>query len=54
MNMEQMYMNVETGSVDTRDGWDYEDENGVTRNAVDEGGVVPVEWSEKDEYWVEM
>ena len=51
--MGQMYMNVATGSVDTKDGWDYELEDGTTVNAVDRGEVVPVEWSEKDEYWVE-
>lgn len=40
------YINVETGSVDTKDGWDYEDENGDIVNAVDLGEVVEVE---KDE-----
>ena len=36
---EQMYMNVNTGSVDTKDGWDYTDMDGKTRNSVDEGEV---------------
>ena len=36
---EQMYMNLYTGSVDTKDGWDYVDMDGKTRNSVDEGEV---------------
>ena len=35
------YMNIETGSVDTYDGW-YYDDNGNQVNAVDRGEVVPV------------
>ena len=51
---EQMYMNEKTGSVDTRDGWDYENSDGLTVNAVDSGEVVPVikvngEWIEGEE-----
>ena len=37
------YMNIETGSVDTYDGWWYEDESGILVNAVDRGEVVAVE-----------
>jgi len=53
MNMTNLYMNVETGSVNTKDEWNYELEDGTIVNAVDRGEVVPVEWSEKDGYWVE-
>ena len=38
----QLYKNPETGEVDYRDGWDYEDSEGFTQNAVDDGDVVPV------------
>jgi len=41
---EKMYMNIETGSVDTREGWYYENESGDTVNAVDLGEVVEVEY----------
>ena len=37
-----LYMNTATGSVDTYDGW-YYDDNGVQVNAVDRGEVVVVE-----------
>lgn len=37
---EQLYINVETGIIDTRDGWYYEDENGNILNAVGNGDVV--------------
>ena len=37
---EKKYMNISTGSVDTHDGWWYEDEDGVEVNAVDRGEVV--------------
>jgi hypothetical protein len=43
------YMNEATGSVDTYDGWWYEDEDGNEVNAVDKGEVVEVEWN--GEYW---
>jgi hypothetical protein len=52
MKIEKMYMNIETGSVDTRDGWDYENESGETVNAVDLGEVVEVKKDDKGE-WVE-
>lgn len=39
---EKKYMNIETGSVDTHEGWWYEDEDGVEVNAVDRGEVVEV------------
>jgi hypothetical protein len=51
--MEKMYINLKTGSVDTRDGWNYQTENGQAVNAVDRGEVVEVvkgisgEWVEK-------
>lgn len=51
--MEKQYMNVETGTVDTRDGWDYENENGETVNAVDLGEVVEVEKDANGD-WVEV
>lgn len=37
-----LYMNIETGSVDSYDGWFYENANGETVNAVDRGEVVQV------------
>ena len=40
---EKKYMNLATGSVDTHDGWWYEDEDGVEVNAVDRGEVVEIE-----------
>lgn len=45
------YMNIETGEVQDFDGWFYEDENGVQRNAVLQCEVVRVE---KDIYggWI--
>lgn len=49
---EKMYMNIATGSVDTKDGWDYEDENGDIVNGVDRGEVVEVV-KDKDGSWVE-
>ena len=39
----QHYMHIATGAVDTRDGWDYQDEFGKTVNGVDLGDVEPVE-----------
>ena len=36
------YMNIYTGTVDTKDGWDYINEQGLTVNAVDLGEVVKV------------
>jgi hypothetical protein len=51
MNTEKKYMNIETGSVDTKDGWDYENEAGETVNAVDLGEVVEVE-KDEDGAWV--
>ena len=48
----KMYMNVETGSVDTYDSWEYEDINGETVNAVDLNEVIEV--VEQDDCWVEV
>lgn len=45
------YMNAATGSVDTRENWDYENENGETVNAVDLGEVIEVVKEGQD--WVE-
>lgn len=50
---EPIYMNTETGSVGTRDEWNYEDENDNTLNAVDQGEVVRVKWDYKAEAWIE-
>ena len=47
------YMNIETGSVDTKDGWDYQNESGETVNAVDLGEVVEVE-KDSEGNWVEV
>lgn len=49
---EKMYMNAETGSVDNYAGWDYENENGETVNAVELGEVFEVILNEDGE-WVE-
>jgi len=52
MNTEtKFYMNPHTGSVDTHDGWDYEDEHGNKVNAVDLGEVIEVEWDEDGQDW---
>jgi len=51
MQTEQMYMNLATGTVDTKDGWDYEGEDGNTVNAVDLGEAVPVE-QDYDGQWI--
>lgn len=48
---EKTYMNVETGCVDTRDGWEYENEMGDIVNAVDLGEVVEVE-KDEDGCWI--
>lgn len=49
---ETNYMNLETGSVDTRDGWFYTNEDGDTVNAVDLGEVVEVVKTNGE--WVEV
>jgi hypothetical protein len=48
-----MYMNTETGSVGPREDWDYTDEDGHKKNAVDENEVVEVTWNEKEQTWEE-
>ena len=48
---EKLYMNIETGSIDTYDKWFYEID-GIMRNAVDCGEVVEVRY-ENDE-WIEV
>lgn len=50
--LKKMYMNIETGSVDTRDGWYYKNEFGDTVNAVDLGEVIEVQKDENGD-WVE-
>lgn len=50
---EQMYMNKETGSVDTYFGWDYLNQDGLKVNAVDREEVVPVVWSNEENCWIE-
>ena len=47
------YMNVYTGAVDTKDGWYYEDEEGNTRNAVDDGEVLEVVKDSQGD-WIEI
>ncbi len=42
MESEKMYMNEKTGSLDSKDGWWYENEAGQIVNAVDLGEVVEV------------
>jgi len=49
--IKKMYMNAETGSVDTKDGWYYEDIDGKTVNAADKEEVVEVERNKKGD-WV--
>ena len=44
------YMNIETGAIDTKDGWDYENEAGEVVNAVDLGEVVEVEKNDNGEF----
>lgn len=39
---ERMYMNIDTGSVDVRDGWDYKTIDGDIVNGVDLGEAVEV------------
>lgn len=48
-----MYMNEMTGSVDTYDGWWYENEDGEKVNAVDRNEVVAV-IKDKDGTWKEV
>lgn len=50
---EKFYMQIHTGSVDTHDGWWYEDEDGLSVNGVDLGEVLEVEWDEEVLDWVE-
>ena len=45
------YMNIHTGSVDVRSGWDYENEDGEMVNAVDLGECVEVVKDENGD-WV--
>ena len=47
-------MNLATGSVDTKDGWWYENEDGKLVNAVTIGEVVEVQWSEDSQNWIEV
>ena len=54
MKDDQKYMNVETGSVDSRDGWWYENSSGEQLNAVDLGEVVLVFWDKQEECWTEV
>ena len=49
----QHFMNVNTGQVNTYDGWEYKDERtGKIRNAVDDEQVVPVVRNDSGE-WIE-
>jgi hypothetical protein len=49
----QMFMNIKTGTVDSRKHWFYENEDGEQVNAVDKGEVVPVFWGKETETWSE-
>ena len=49
----EKYMNGETGEVDSRDGWWYENFSGEKLNAIDSGEVVPVFWDSENETWKE-
>ena len=49
----RVYMNPVTGSVDTYDGWWYEDQDGNSVNAVDRGEVIEVTWDEDGQHWTE-
>ena len=51
---EKKYLNVATGSVDTREGWNYVDEKGEEVNAVDLGEVVPVCWNNETGSWEDL
>ena len=49
----KIYMNTNTSSVDSYDGWDYENESGEQVNALDLGEVVEVE-KDKDGNYIEV
>ena len=49
----KFYMNLKTGNVDTKDGWDYENESGEVVNAVNLGEVIQVEKNAEGD-WAEM
>lgn len=51
--MKKHYMNISTGSVDTKDGWFYIDDSGNEVNAVDRGEVVEVTL-DKNGDWIEF
>lgn len=51
--LERMYMNLATGSIDSYEGWWYEDENGCQHNAVDDGEVIEVV-QDDDGTWTEV
>lgn len=46
-----LYMHAATGSVDTRDGWWYQTDDGETVNAADRGEVVPLRWNNAAGCW---
>ena len=54
MKEDQKYMNVETGSAESRDGWWYENSSGEQLNAVDLGEVLLVFWDKQEECWTEV
>jgi hypothetical protein len=49
-----MYMNVETGSVDDYEGWQYTNEDGGQVNAVDREEVIPVYWNHTLDQYVSV
>ena len=52
INIDQLFMNISTGSIGTRAEWDYIDDSGKRVNAVDLGEVVEVECISG--IWVEL
>ena len=52
MATQKIYMNMVTGAVDTKDGWMYTDEDGISRDPVADGAVVEV--VKVDGNWVEV
>ncbi|MCK9342301.1 MAG: hypothetical protein M0P33_00125 [Massilibacteroides sp.] len=54
IDQETLYMNPATGSVDDRDGWWYENEDGEKLNGVDRGEVVGVQWNYETDNWEEV
>jgi len=43
-----------TGSVDSHDGWEYEDEDGNILDGVERGEALEVDWDEDAQEWGEI